>query len=143
MNDGSRQAVKIVVPDARPSDAMRPAANWRQSKWMVLGEFGIVSLIFTRGSPAFDLFQQDPVLISVGMGLAEVAQGWMAECRIRTLSELDDHFGYRYCGRRPDGNVSTPGYPTALSLAYRKAARFAQLSNANGKHQIGSAGLCL
>lgn len=77
MNDGSRQAVKIVIPDARPSDAMRPAANWRQSKWMVLGEFGIVALIFLADRGHLIYFSKTPYLFLLGwVSLRLRRAGW-------------------------------------------------------------------
>jgi len=77
MNDGSRQAVKTVFPDTRPSDPMRPAANWRQSKWMALGEFGIVALIFLADRRHLIYFSKTPYLFLLGwISLRLRRTGW-------------------------------------------------------------------
>jgi hypothetical protein len=63
MDDGSEQAaISGATPDAQPSDAMRPTASSRESKWMALGEFAIVGLIFLADHRHWIYFSKTPYL---------------------------------------------------------------------------------
>ena len=57
MNDDAQPAAITVTPDTRPS-----AVTSRQSKWMALGEFGIVALIFLADSRHLIYFSKTPYL---------------------------------------------------------------------------------
>lgn len=66
MNDDAQPAAITVTPDTRPSDGMWPAATSRQSKWMALGEFGIVALIFLADRRHLIYFSKTPYLFLLG-----------------------------------------------------------------------------
>ena len=57
MNDDAQPAAITVTPDTRPS-----AVTSRQSKWMALGEFGIVALIFLADRRHLIYFSKTPYL---------------------------------------------------------------------------------
>jgi len=61
MNDDSQPAAITVTPDTHPS-----AVTSRQSKWMALGEFAIVALIFLADRRHLIYFSKTPYLFLLG-----------------------------------------------------------------------------
>jgi len=55
-----------VTSDTQQSNPMRPATSWRESKWMALGEFAIVALIFLADRRHLIYFSKTPYLFLLG-----------------------------------------------------------------------------
>jgi membrane protease YdiL (CAAX protease family) len=62
MDDDSLSGATTLTSDTRQSNSMRPSASWRQSKWMALGEFVIVALIFLADRRHLIYFSKTPYL---------------------------------------------------------------------------------
>ena len=62
IRDCTCSAGMTVTQDTQPSDSTRPTASWRESKWMALGEFAIVVLIFLADHRHLIYFSKTPYL---------------------------------------------------------------------------------
>jgi membrane protease YdiL (CAAX protease family) len=72
-----QQAHLTVNSGPRQSDAMRPAASWRASKGMALGEFAVVALIFFADHWHLVPLSKTPFLFVVGwISLRLRGAGW-------------------------------------------------------------------
>ena len=66
MNDDPRSGATTVASDTRQPNSMRPARGWRESKWMALGEFAIVALIFVADHRHLIPLSKTPFLLALG-----------------------------------------------------------------------------
>jgi membrane protease YdiL (CAAX protease family) len=75
MTDGTSRAEMPV--DTPESEAKRPAASWRESKWIALAEFVIVALIFLADHRHLVPLSKTPFLLALGwISLRLRGAGW-------------------------------------------------------------------
>ena len=59
---------RIAVQESARSEAGNGAANWRQSKWLAVGELVVVGLIFWADFRHLIFFSKTPYLVLFGCG---------------------------------------------------------------------------
>lgn len=66
MNNDSPKAAVALPPDARHSEAVPARPSWRESKWIALGEFTLVALIFVADRRHLIYVSKTPYLFLLG-----------------------------------------------------------------------------
>jgi hypothetical protein len=84
MSEDSQKASTTVSPDSGQSDATPPAASWRHSNGMALGEFAIVALIFFADRRHLIPISKTPFLFLLGwISLRLRRAGWRSVGLVR------------------------------------------------------------